>query len=139
MASSRTDRLEQEAKLYGAAGSHPQVVWSNGVLASTAVGLITQLLTPWYPNSPSFVFLDYDGNRGTVSRNSRMELLKNHVCPHHPPEGDWRPDVRRSHDRVSGATGGKAEGLIRKDALVAPGLGWDMAARLEIGRKFVRL
>src|ERR1700692_3317734 len=77
------ERLEQEAKRYGAAGSRPQVVWSNGVLASTAVGLLTQVLTPWYPNPPTFVFLDYDGNKGTVTRNQRMELLKNHVCPHH--------------------------------------------------------
>jgi molybdopterin-synthase adenylyltransferase len=90
------ERLAQEAKLYGAAGSRPQVVWSNGVLASTAVGLLTQVLTPWYPHPPGLVFLDYDGNRGTISRNPRMELLKNHVCPHHPPDevGDPMFDIR---------------------------------------------
>jgi hypothetical protein len=91
------ERLEQEAKLYGAAGSRPQVVWSNGVLASTAIGLITQVLTPWYPNPPGFAFLNYDGNKGTVTRNARMELLKNHVCPHHPADetGDPLFDIRR--------------------------------------------
>ncbi|MER9445186.1 ThiF family adenylyltransferase [Mesorhizobium sp. M0340] len=91
------ERLEQEAKRYGAAGSRPQVVWSNGVLASTAVGLVTQILTPWYPNPPNFVFLDYDGNKGTLSRNPRMELLKNHVCPHHPADetGDPLFDIRK--------------------------------------------
>ncbi|WP_036259133.1 ThiF family adenylyltransferase [Mesorhizobium sp. WSM3224] len=91
------ERLEQEAKRYGAAGSRPQVVWSNGVLASTAVGLLTQILTPWYPNPPSFVFLDYDGNKGTLTRNPRMELLKNHVCPHHPADetGDPLFDIRK--------------------------------------------
>lgn len=90
------ERLEQEAKLYGAAGSRPQVVWSNGALASTAVGLLTQVLTPWYPNPPAFVFLDYDGNRGTITRSPRMELLKNHVCPHHSPDetGDPLFDIR---------------------------------------------
>jgi hypothetical protein len=90
------ERLEQEAKRYGAAGSRPQVVWSNGVLASTAVGLLTQILTPWYPNPPGFVFLDYDGNTGTVTRDARMELLKNHVCPHHPADetGDPLFDIR---------------------------------------------
>jgi hypothetical protein len=90
------ERLEQEAKLYGAAGSRPQVVWSNGVLASTAVGLLTQVLTPWYQNPPSFVFLEYDGNKGTISRSMRMEMLKNHVCPHHPPNetGDPLFDIR---------------------------------------------
>ncbi|MBW7948651.1 MAG: ThiF family adenylyltransferase, partial [Pseudorhodoplanes sp.] len=78
------ERLEQEAKRYGEAGSRPQVVWSNGVLASTAMGLLTQVLTPWYGNPPSFVYLEYDGNKGTISRSARMEMLKNCVCPHHP-------------------------------------------------------
>ncbi|HLH93957.1 MAG TPA: ThiF family adenylyltransferase [Xanthobacteraceae bacterium] len=90
------ERLAQEAKRYGAAGSRPQVVWSNGVLASTAIGLMTQLLTPWHPNPPTFVFLDYDGNRGTMTRNPRMDVLKNHVCPHHPADetGDPLFDIR---------------------------------------------
>lgn len=91
------ERLEQEARKYGAAGSRPQVVWSNGVLASTAVGLLTQVLSPWYPNPPAFVFLDYDGNKGTVTRNARMDLLKDYVCPHHPPDetGDPLFDIRK--------------------------------------------
>lgn len=91
------ERLEQEAKHYGAAGSRPQVVWSNGVLASTAVGVLTQVLTPWHQDPPSFVFMDYDGNKGTVTRNARMDLLKNHVCPHHPPDetGDPLFDIRK--------------------------------------------
>ncbi|AXK81539.1 ThiF family adenylyltransferase [Pseudolabrys taiwanensis] len=91
------ERLEQEAQHYGAAGSRPQVVWSNGVLASTAVGLLTQLLTPWFANPPRFVYLDYDGNKGTITRNPRMELLKNHICPHHPADetGDPLFDIRR--------------------------------------------
>jgi len=91
------ERLEQEAKRYGAAGSRPQVVWSNGVLASTAMGLLTQVLTPWYPNPPKFVFLDYDGNKGTMTRNARMELLRDHVCPHHPADetGDPMFDIRK--------------------------------------------
>jgi hypothetical protein len=90
------ERLKQEAERYGAAGSRPQVVWSNGVLASTAVGLLTQILTPWYSNPPGFVYLDYDGNKGTVTLNKRMELLKNHVCPHHPADetGDPLFDIR---------------------------------------------
>jgi molybdopterin-synthase adenylyltransferase len=91
------ERLEQEAERYGAAGARPQVVWSNGVLASTAVGLLTQILTPWYPNPPAFVFLDYDGNKGTVTRNPRMDLLKDQVCPHHPKDetGDPLFDIRK--------------------------------------------
>ncbi len=114
------ERLEQEAKHYGAAGSRPQVVWSNGVLASTAVGLLTQLLTPWYPNPPAFVFLDYDGNKGTVTRNARMDLLKDHVCPHHPPD---RSLVRYPHTEIC-PTARQPQGDDRRDrAVVAARVG----------------
>jgi len=90
------ERLALEANKYGAAGSRPQVVWSNGALASAAVGLIAQLLTPWFKEPPEFVYLDYDGNRGTLIPNDRMGLLRNKVCQHHPPEetGDPLFDVR---------------------------------------------
>ena len=90
------ERLTQEAGKYGAAGSRPQVVWSNGVLASTAVGLIAQLMTPWFNEPPEFVFLDYDGNRGTITPNDRMRLFRNKVCNHHPHDevGDPLFDVR---------------------------------------------
>lgn len=107
------ERLEQEAKRYGAAGSRPQVVWSNGVLASTAVGLLTQILTPWYFDPPRFVYLDYDGNKGTITPNKRMELLKDQVCPHHPASeiGDPLFDVRAQSftpRRATSATSSKA-------------------------------
>lgn len=89
-------RLGEEAGRYGAAGEAPQVVWPNGVLASTAIGLIVQLLSPWFMSSPQFVYLDYDGNQGTLVPNTRMELYKDRVCPHHPAEetGDPLFDVR---------------------------------------------
>lgn len=90
------DLLTQEANRYGVAGGRPQVVWSNGVLASTAIGLVTQLLSPWYCEPPSFVYLQYDGNRGTLSRSAHMNALKGTVCPHHPPDetGDPMFDIR---------------------------------------------
>ena len=91
------DRLEREANHYGAAGRRPQVVWSNGVLASTAIGLLTQILTPWYKNPPSFVYLEYDGNKGTVSRSAHMDALEGFICPHHPSDetGDPMFDIRK--------------------------------------------
>lgn len=91
------ERLKEEANRYGAAGGQPQVVWPNGVLASAATGLVTQLLTPWYPHPPSFVYLEYDGNRGTLSRSQRMKTLKDQPCRHHPSDetGDPRFDVRK--------------------------------------------
>ena len=90
-------RLKEEAGRYGAAGGRPQVVWSNGVLASTAVGLLAQIVTPWYRNPPDFVYLEYDGNKGTVSRSVYMDTLKECICPHHPPDetGDPMFDVRK--------------------------------------------
>jgi hypothetical protein len=41
------EKLGQEAARYGNAGAHPQVVWPNGVLASTAVGLAVDLVADW--------------------------------------------------------------------------------------------
>lgn len=90
------ERLTLEANRYGDAGSKPQVVWSNGVLASTAMGLLTGLLTPWCANPAGFVYLEYDGNRGTLTQSAHMEILKNHVCSHHPADevGDPLFDIR---------------------------------------------
>lgn len=79
--------LEREAQAYGAAGGRPQVVWPNGVLASTAVGLVIQQITPWFPKPPAFAYFEYDGNRSTVAPAPYMRLTSDAaVCPHHPPE-----------------------------------------------------
>lgn len=78
------DRLRREAERYGAAGPRPQVVWPNGVLASTAIGLAVQLIAPWHPNVPTFVYLEYDGNRGTLIPSAYMRTVTKSACPHHP-------------------------------------------------------
>lgn len=90
------DRLQREAEIYGAAGSRPQVVWPNGVLASTAVGLAVQVVTPWFAKPPAFTYLEYDGNRGTVSVSARVASLAGKSCSHHPPDetGDPLFDIR---------------------------------------------
>jgi len=41
------ETLAREAGRYGNVGARPQVVWPNGVLASTAVGLAVDLVTNW--------------------------------------------------------------------------------------------
>src|SRR3989442_529645 len=41
------ENLRLEAEQYRAAGGRHQVVWTNGVLASVAVGLLVYLLTGW--------------------------------------------------------------------------------------------
>ena len=96
------ERLKLEAARYGAAGGRPQVVWPNGVLASTAVGLAVQLITPWFPHPPAFTYLEYDGNRGTVSVSAHVAALKGKICPHHPPEetGDPFFDIREHLRRL---------------------------------------
>jgi hypothetical protein len=98
------ERLQREAEQYGAAGGRPQVVWPNGVLASTAVGLLMQILTPWHGKATGFAYLEYDGNKGTITVSPRVRMLDGCVCPHHPPEetGDPLFDVRHHLARMAG-------------------------------------
>lgn len=90
------ERLTLEAQAYGAAGGRPQVVWPNGVLASTAVGLLAQIIAPWHPKLSEFVYIEYDGNKGTMRVSARVELLRGKSCPHHPADevGDPLFDIR---------------------------------------------
>jgi hypothetical protein len=92
-----TDKLlEQEAAKYGKAGGNPQVVWPNGVLASTAVGLAMQVLTPWHPTPIGSACLEYDGNTGTMTPSAHHAHLIDRPCPHYPDSerGDPGFDVR---------------------------------------------
>ena len=41
------EKIGREVANYGAAGGRPQVVWANGVLASTAVGIADQHPDRW--------------------------------------------------------------------------------------------
>ena len=68
------EKIGQEVANYGAAGGRPQVVWSNGVLASTAVGIAVNILTGWTKAS-SPIYLQYNGNDGTVTPHVRMEFI----------------------------------------------------------------
>lgn len=87
------DALADEARQYGAAGENPQVVWPNGVLASTAVGLAVQTLTPWQPTPIETAFLQYDGNTGTISESYRLAHWSGH-CPHYPADQRGDPGFR---------------------------------------------
>lgn len=89
--------LAREASQYGEAGGLPQVVWPNGVLASTAVGLTMQLITPWHQDPVDAAYLEYDGNTGIVSPSHRLKLALRRECPHYPANerGDPDFDVRR--------------------------------------------
>ena len=91
------DRIADEADQYGDAGSEPQVIWPNGVLASTAVGFGVALLTPWCRSERRLRWLTYDGNVGTLTEPKIVsEYLAGTSCPHHPEceVGDPFADVR---------------------------------------------
>lgn len=91
-------RLAEEGRRYGAAGSRPQVVWPNGVLASTAVGLFVQLVCPWHDHPIDRAYFEYDGNQGVVVHSNRLAALDGRKCSHHPEHetGDAGFDIRKS-------------------------------------------
>jgi hypothetical protein len=83
------ERLTLEAQQYGDAGPRPQVIWPNGVLASTAVGLAVDLLTDWTQVIRGPVFLEYDGRLGTLRH--RGSAFQGKTCPHFPSGGVGEP------------------------------------------------
>ena len=78
------EKLAQEAKRYGNAGARPQVVWANGVLASTAVGLAVDLVTDWTGKRRTHAYFSYDGNAATVTESVTLRNRINTTCPHYP-------------------------------------------------------
>lgn len=78
----RDDLLNKEAAQYGDAGEFPQVVWSNGVLASNAVGIATSLFLPWQSGHTPCPYLIYDGNACTVMPSPRLPHLTGVSCRH---------------------------------------------------------
>lgn len=83
------DRLSREENLYGAAGINPQVVWTNGILASLAVGAFVKLVTPWFKAAEPYTWLELDGNAQTVVPSRQPEHANvPQICPHHGgPDG----------------------------------------------------
>lgn len=77
------EKIGREVANYGAAGSRPQVVWANGVLASTAVGIAITILTGW-TEAPPPIYLQYNGNDGTLMPHIRLWHLAHGPCPHYP-------------------------------------------------------
>jgi molybdopterin-synthase adenylyltransferase len=78
------ERLAREENDYGDAGVNPQVVWTNGILASLAVGEFVRLRSPWCPAQSPFVWHELDGNRQTVTPSKQPEYRNlAATCPHH--------------------------------------------------------
>ena len=61
-----------------------QVVWSNGVIASTAVGIAVDVLTDWTRSFHGPIYLHYNGNDGTVTKHPRLVHYIGGDCPHFP-------------------------------------------------------
>jgi hypothetical protein len=77
-------RLGLEAGKYGDVGGRPQVVWANGVLASTAIGVVINLLCNWTQAERGVIYLSYDGNSGCISNHPLLPYLATGACPHYP-------------------------------------------------------
>jgi hypothetical protein len=75
-------RIAEETARYGKAGPRPQVVWPNGVLASTAVGLVVDIVTGWTRRALHHAYLVYDGNAGTLKESVTLRHLEVGACPH---------------------------------------------------------
>lgn len=76
--------LAKEAGKYGDAGKKPQVIWSNGVVASNAVGVFVDMITGWSKKRDFMCFQEYDGNNITLTRSYRLDYLGNKNCNHFP-------------------------------------------------------
>lgn len=77
------ENLGLEAQLYDA-DPQPQVVWPNGVLASTAVGYWMNLVTGWSGSSIPSCRVDYRGSKGTLVPSNIAAALSSQTCPHYP-------------------------------------------------------
>lgn len=76
--------LAEETQAYGAAGSRPQVIWPNGALASTAVGVAMNILLNWADkNGLQTLYYEYDGNKGTIKPHLKSEMSFKQ-CIHYP-------------------------------------------------------
>jgi molybdopterin-synthase adenylyltransferase len=78
----KTEHLEREENEYGDVGINPQVVWTNGTLASLAVGAFVRLMTPWFPTSRGFEWLELDGDNQLVSRSRQPDYMASGPCIH---------------------------------------------------------
>jgi molybdopterin-synthase adenylyltransferase len=83
--------LSKEAAAYGDAGAHPQVVWSNGILASVAVGVAVDLVTDWSMSLRGPVYLSYRGNLGSITVDPTLRYAPCSCC--HFPLKEIGPPV----------------------------------------------
>lgn len=88
-------KAAREAEQYGAAGPRPQVVWANGLLASSAVGIVIDLITDWTQSLRGPVYLSYDSNTSTIQPHKRLQYIDSQHCPHFPLSQVGEPTLKR--------------------------------------------
>ncbi len=81
------EAMKREAEQYGRAGARPQVVWPNGILASTAVGHFMMLTTPWHTPASLSLLMEYDGNRQTMTPSKKLPYFPK-ACVHYAEIGN---------------------------------------------------
>ena len=86
--------LASDAENYGSAGINPQVVWPNGILTSTAVGIAVDLLTGWTKRPKECVYFSYDGNAMIVAPHPKFER-RNLTCKHFPLDEVGNPKFKK--------------------------------------------
>jgi hypothetical protein len=89
-------RLAEEARKYGATGGRPQVVWANGLLASSAIGLAVDLITGWTGARRPGAYLSYDGNSGQLAEHPLWKERRGADCPHFLLSQSGSPILRRA-------------------------------------------
>lgn len=86
--------LAKEAAKYGDAGGRPQVVWSNGVLASQAVGIYVDLITGWSGKKEITPYYSFDGNTGLLTNHPRLKYITGD-CEHYNIKDIGSPIFRK--------------------------------------------
>jgi hypothetical protein len=86
--------LAKEAAKYGDAGGRPQVVWSNGVLASQAVGIYVDLITGWSGKKEITPYYSFDGNTGLLTNHPRLKYITGD-CKHYNLKDIGSPIFRK--------------------------------------------
>ncbi|MCP5537735.1 MAG: ThiF family adenylyltransferase [Akkermansiaceae bacterium] len=87
------ENLAEEAQDYGA-GPQPQVVWPNGVLASTAIGYLMHLVTGWSRHGAMPARMDYNGIEQTLKPSGLLSLLSGIKCPHYSQKDLGDPVIK---------------------------------------------
>lgn len=76
--------LAEEARRYDDLDPQPQVVWTNGVLASNAIGFAMALLTGWAGQAAPSCRLNHRGSQLTMTPCNIAAALAGQSCMHYP-------------------------------------------------------